>query len=319
MTTANNTHPKISVIVAVYNAEPYFDAFMESVLGQTFHDFEVVLIDDGAKDRSGEMCDEYAARDSRVRVYHKPNGGVASARQMGIEKACGDFCIHADPDDTVAPNFLEALYNEAIATEANMVICDYYKCTRKEQKLLSQRPTSLSPKQIIDDLLCDKIHGSLCNKLVRTNLYRKHGITFLEGLNYCEDLLVCVKLLLHDIKVSYLAQGLYFYNMYQNAGSITHNLSRKVLDQRLMLVSTLYNIIPQEDNIRGKSHIVSVAAFLSLKRALLTDKEFVEIFGKYRRDMWRANYKLTRRIALILAASGHQRIARLFIKFKKRK
>lgn len=100
-------HPKISVIVPVYNAEPYLRRCIGCILSQTFADFELLLIDDGSKDRSGAICEEYADRDSRVRVFHKPNGGVSSARNSGLDHALGEWITFCDADDWVYPEWLE--------------------------------------------------------------------------------------------------------------------------------------------------------------------------------------------------------------------
>ena len=97
---------KISVIVAVYKAEAYLHRCVDSLLAQTF--------------------DEYARKDSRIRTFHKPNEGVGATRQFGIDHACGEYSIHADPDDWVEPTMLEELYRKAKETDADMVICDYY-------------------------------------------------------------------------------------------------------------------------------------------------------------------------------------------------
>ena len=91
--------PVISIIVAVYKAESCLRRCVDSLLAQTFQDYEILLVDDGSPDRSGEICDEYARKDNRVRVFHKENGGVASARQCGMNNARGEYVIHADPDE----------------------------------------------------------------------------------------------------------------------------------------------------------------------------------------------------------------------------
>ena len=101
--------PAVSVIVPVYNAEPYIRRCLDSISAQTFKDFEVILIDDGSPDHCGAICDEYARQDSRFRVIHKENEGVAVARQCGIDNAQGTYSIHCDPDDWVEPNWLEEL------------------------------------------------------------------------------------------------------------------------------------------------------------------------------------------------------------------
>lgn len=93
--------PKISVIVPVYNTEQYLPRCIDSILSQTFTDFELLLIDDGSKDNSGKICDEYAAKDSRIRVFHKKNGGATSARILGINNSCGEFICFVDSDDSM--------------------------------------------------------------------------------------------------------------------------------------------------------------------------------------------------------------------------
>ena len=97
-------NPKVSVIVPVYNVEKLLQRCIDSILAQTFTDFELLLIDDGSKDKSGEICDEYAAKDSRIRVFHKQNGGVSTARNLGIDKAQGEWIYFVDSDDIVLPS-----------------------------------------------------------------------------------------------------------------------------------------------------------------------------------------------------------------------
>ena len=98
---------KISIIIPVYNSENTLRRCIDSVLNQTFTDFECLLIDDGSKDRSGEICDEYAQMDSRVRVFHKENGGVSSARNVGLDNARGEWITFCDSDDTVTAEWLQ--------------------------------------------------------------------------------------------------------------------------------------------------------------------------------------------------------------------
>ena len=99
-------NPKISVIVPVYNVEKYLRRCIDSILAQTFSDFELLLIDDGSKDSSGEICEEYAGKDARIRVFHRQNGGVSTARNLGIDKAKGEWIYFVDSDDVVLPSAL---------------------------------------------------------------------------------------------------------------------------------------------------------------------------------------------------------------------
>ena len=114
--------PKISVIVPVYKAEAYLHRCVGSLLTQTFTDFEVLLVDDGSPDRSGAICDEYARRDSRVRVFHKENGGVSSARNYGISKAEGLWLLFVDSDDWCNENYIEDNIIEELFKMDNVII-----------------------------------------------------------------------------------------------------------------------------------------------------------------------------------------------------
>lgn len=308
--------PKISIIVAVYNAEAYLETCINSILAQTFTDFEVLLINDGSTDKSGAICDRYACQDSRIRVIHKSNGGVASVRQVGIENACGEFSIHVDSDDTMVSTQLEVLYSAAQQNNADMVICDFNRNLAWRTKRSFQRPTKLSAAAIIDDLLNGKLHGPLWNKLIRTSLYREYNISFVPGLNYCEDLLVCIKLLLHDIKVAYVNEALYNYNMVVNENSITRNYSADKLKQRLVFLSHVFNVIPEGKHEQSKGNIVTAVAYQCLQWGILSDREYVETFGMYKKYFQKSHYSLKRRMALRLSANGHQSFARHFIKKK---
>lgn len=162
-------HPVlVTIIVAVYNAERFIHKCVDSLLGQTYPHIEVILVDDGSPDRCGTICDEYAARDSRVRVIHQPNGGVAVARQTGINHATGQYVIHADPDDWVEPTMIEELLNKALETGADIVICDYITERGSRRSYSAQHlPPNLSAREVRHRLAGGSLHGSLCNKLIR--------------------------------------------------------------------------------------------------------------------------------------------------------
>ena len=115
----------ISVIVPVYNGEAYLPVCMKSLLEQTYRALEVILVDDGSRDGSGEMCDVYAARDSRVRVIHQANGGVSSARNAGLDLAAGKYVVFVDADDYVELDYLQRLHENLITHEADISSCDY--------------------------------------------------------------------------------------------------------------------------------------------------------------------------------------------------
>lgn len=203
--------PKISIIVPVYNAEAYIRKCIDSLLSQTFSDFEVLLIDDGSPDNSGKICDDCAAIDGRVKVFHKENGGVASARQMGLEHAAGEYIIHADPDDWVEPDMLECMYQKAEIMNADIMVCDYNIVgTNGEIKRIN---VNLPKDNIacLKKIISGEVHASLCNKLVKRSLYFDNGISFIYGLNMCEDLSVMYRLVYYAKKIAYISEAFYNY------------------------------------------------------------------------------------------------------------
>lgn len=218
---------KVSVIVPVYKAEKYIRRCIDSLLAQTFCDFELLLIDDDSPDRSGQICDAYAVQDKRIRVVHQKNGGVSAARQKGIDEAKGEYTIHADPDDWVEPSMLERLYTKAKEEDADIVICDYYANVRKKQVYVGQRPTAFDSDTLVHDLVFQQLHGSCCNKLVKRVCYSQYGIRFPEGMNMREDLTVSLLLMMQPVKVAYLNEAFYHYDMTTNSNSLSLSSSCK--------------------------------------------------------------------------------------------
>lgn len=242
------SNPKISVIMAVYNAEPYLRRCLDSLQAQTLKDFDVIFVDDGSTDGSLAIGQAYAQADSRFRIYHKENGGVSSARQFGIDQLVlggGKYSIHLDPDDWIEPDMLECLYQKAGATGADMVICDYYTNTQRRQNLKRQNPGSEKPHEVLAALF-QRLHGSLCNKLIRSACYKDYDIRFPEGLNYCEDYIVNVQLLLHIQEVAYLPQAFYHYDQYSNQNPATRlESSERINKTRTEVVRRLREIVPE--------------------------------------------------------------------------
>lgn len=151
--TNNNMGPLISVIIPVYNAEKTIRRTLNSIKEQTFYDFEVIMIDDGSTDTSGDICDEYTRCDKRFKVKHKQNQGVSAARQDGIDMSKGEYTIHIDPDDWVEQSMLKELYLKAVESNADMVICDFYENIGNLQIYHKQQPSSLDSNTVLKELL----------------------------------------------------------------------------------------------------------------------------------------------------------------------
>lgn len=311
-------NPKISVIVPVYKAEKYLHRCVDSILAQTFIDFEVLLIDDGSPDRSGEICDEYAVKDPRVRVFHKENGGVSSARQSGIDNAQGEYTIHADPDDWVEPNMLEELYAKAKEDDADMVICDYYVNNVERQIYEKQEPSGLGHETVLCELF-QQLHGSCCNKLVKRACYIKYNVQFDIELSFCEDLYFHACLLKNNIKISYLSEAFYHYDQIINSNSIVGHYTKETYDYDKMLFERFSDLLYNTSAfILCKSSI----AYMLLSRAFLSgifdSIQFREKCGIYEKYIISYQLKFNRRYLLLyfikLSCLGNYRLLyRIFI------
>lgn len=213
--------PKVSVIVAVYNVAPFLSKCIASLKAQTLKDFEVILVDDGSTDNSGEICDTCAWEDNRFQVFHQANGGVASARELGVEKASGEYLIHVDPDDWIEDDMLEELYGCAISETADVVICDFYIDTLPNMREYSkQQPKNLNHSTILTQYLDSSLHGSCWNKLVKRSVWIALDIHF-PPIKLCEDMWVNVKLAMANIRFAYLNKAFYHYVRIDRVGSVT--------------------------------------------------------------------------------------------------
>lgn len=227
---------KVSVIVAVYNAAQYLRRCLDSLKSQTMKDFNVIIVDDGSTDESLAICHEYVKSDNRFLVYHKENGGVSSTRQYGVDQldGMGIYSIHVDPDDWVEPMMLERMYEKASETDADIVICDFYMDYNGNAIYLKQDPKTEDPHGVLHAVF-GGLYGSLCNKLIKSDYYI-NGIRFPEGLNYCEDYLVIMALLLQAKRVIYLPEAFYHYDQFTNSKSETRTPDAEHINQTRMEV-----------------------------------------------------------------------------------
>ncbi len=295
--------PYVSIICPVYNVDKYIRKCIESFLIQTLRNWELILVDDGSSDSSGIICDNYAQRDCRIKVIHKKNGGVSSARQAGLDVAIGEYVIHADPDDWVERNMLEELYAKAKEDDADMVICDYYVEDQNTVLYKKQRPTSLRPQVVLEELF-ENLHGCCWNKLVKRSCCLKYNARFPVGVNYSEDTCFNVQLLKNDIKVSYLNKS--FYHYVQTPGSITVNFTRKTLEMCERYIDTLCTLLPAESKmVLSSKSIIKYRAFSS---KILTDIELKQLYPEIR--LYKGK-RIDRAIITFIAYSGHQNIARI--------
>ena len=221
---------KVSVIVPVYKAEAYLDTCVQSILSQTYRDLELLLVDDGSPDRSGAMCDEWAVRDSRVRVIHKPNGGVCSARNAGLDAAKGDYIAFVDSDDWLDPEMYAVMMAQVRDYGCDVVMCDCVKEHSGRPELYTHdiRPgfydrAALETEYFPHLLMMENVEYpatiSNCLLLFRRELAK--DVRYLTGVRYSEDLLFGAQLMYRAKSFCYL-KGQAFYHYRMNPTSATH-------------------------------------------------------------------------------------------------
>ena len=229
--------PLISVIVPVYRAEKYLHRCVDSLLSQTFPDFEVLLVDDGSPDRSGEICDEYAKKDSRVRVFHKENGGVGSARNLGIANALGKWCCFVDSDDYVFSGYLLSLVCNAHSTNVLYVGRSYYIKYRFKDSLVLSGLSSLSGLNISYGENWEKseiyhlIHMPW-NKLFSMEIIREINLQFPSNLSIGEDHIFVLNYLLSSsvFGLTFIKCESYVYFMDENPNSLIRQYYNPYID-----------------------------------------------------------------------------------------
>lgn len=269
--------PLVSIIIPVYNVELYLSKCIDSILAQSFTDWECILVDDGSKDKSGSICDNYALKDNRIKVIHQNNSGVSVARQVGIDNVCGEYSIHVDPDDWIESNMLEELYNKAKSDDADMVICDYFKHEDGVQQYINQSPNLLEPIKIIEQMLTTnmypQLYGSCCNKLVRCSCFNSSDnlIRFEpEDLSLGEDVVFNCRLLMSTVhRVSYLNKAFYHYEVRSN--SLCSTLEKNIG----------YLIKIQEEIVKDKKILDTLSLKPQHLQILFDKKEFKEMKDLY--------------------------------------
>ena len=217
-------NPLLSVIVPVYNVEDQLPRCVESILKQTYTNFELLLINDGSKDSSGEICDFYAQKDSRVKVFHKENGGVSSARNIGIENSIGSYLLLIDSDDYIKPNLFEDLYEILKIQDFDLILFSFILKWKYTNKIVYENLTSVST--LTQDILMCKIHGSIWNKLIKRSIFLDNNIRFNETISMGEDYLALIQLSIYIKSLHNLKTPYYYYNQI-NENSLTKNYSIK--------------------------------------------------------------------------------------------
>lgn len=300
----------ISVIVPVYNVEKYLNRCINSILAQTYQDYELILIDDGSTDYSGEICDFFQAKDDRIKVIHQPNNGLSFARNVGIEYSCGEYITFIDSDDYVAESYLEILLKLLEGNDSDISCCEYLRTGKeciKNIKLTDEfiilRENDILTFYLKKDLV------SACAKLYRKYLFQ--NIRFPIG-KINEDISTIFKVFLEAKSVSYSNNKLYFY--YKNSESITkrkftkNNINLVEAWKEVRVLSSGYSkeVKSLVDFRLAKAYftLLGIIAYYGMKDAKADENLKKAIYREFKKNykvLLRSSYlKFNRKIAVLL-------------------
>ena len=220
---------KISVIVPIYKAEKTLSKCISSILEQSLPDFELLLIDDGSPDASSSICEDWADRDERIRVFHQQNAGVSAARNKGLVEATGEYVCFVDSDDWVKTDYLKDLYESLLSddSKSGLIVHGFVECL-PDGRVISEiklQDKILKENQFADAFIQDDICrlGYICSKLYRKDLIDKHNIAFNTEVACCEDLLFMLEYLLYCDYIVYGKSTHYIYVRYCTSLSVRVN------------------------------------------------------------------------------------------------
>ncbi len=220
----------VSIIVPVYNAEKRLDICISSIVNQSYRDLEILLIDDGSKDSSGDICDRFAQKDSRIKVYHIPNGGVSNARNFGLENASGKYVQFVDSDDSLPQTAVEDKVKCIEEKNSQLVVTNYFKDCNDEKtivdfELRGTRNLEEYISYFIGKHAQSLYFGAIWNKLYDMKIIKGNGISFSPEISLGEDFIFNLEYLKHCEKIYVCEKALYNYFIDMNVNSLSRNLA----------------------------------------------------------------------------------------------
>lgn len=307
--------PKITIIIPVYQAEAFLCRCLDSITNQTFQDWECILVDDGSKDRSGAICEEYALRDSRFIVFHQTNCGASVSRQVALDASKGEFIAFADSDDWVETKWLEKLYQKITEDNVDMVICDYERIFVDKILYLAGCGFSMNNTDLLVDLVSGKYWGILWNKLIRKESFLRYQVSFHSEMIHHGDLYVMSKLLINPIKVSHLPEALYHYDSAINNYSIIKTNDNQAIHSIIIYINTFSPIFSDsrfDDGWYRRKKCVKKSIFEMRGHSKYDIKEvYPEINERLIKELLQSRWWSSNR-CMVMCLQGRQKAGYLF-------
>lgn len=278
----------VSVIVPVYKVEQYLEKCVKSIQNQTYQNLEIILVDDGSPDKCGKMCDAFAKKDERIRVIHKPNGGLSDARNAGVPLATGKYLLFVDSDDYIELSLIEKAVNVAEKNSCDIVLFDHFHVENGEPEIRRNGVPSGRPLNVKE---CPKLllaAPSAWSKLFNREFYNRTNISFPKGLYY-EDLGTTPKLFFEADKIMYLDEPLYYYMIRGNSIMGSKNFERNYRD-KIKILNDIIEFYQRngafEEYYQELEYLVFANAYFGPSREIVLSKEGTEYLEKYRNYMY---------------------------------
>ncbi|WP_455537609.1 glycosyltransferase [Terrisporobacter sp.] len=279
----------ISVIVPVYNAEKYLDKCIQSIINQKYSNLEIILVDDGSEDNSLNLCKKYSESDERIKLIHKINGGVSTARNIGIEMAKGDFIAFVDSDDFIDENMYYNMMKKASEYECDVVMCDCYKIDNDKKEVFTHdiRAGFYDKEQLYNDyfnklLMLDSINypPTISNwvMLIRKDIIKNYNLKYKEGIRFSEDLLFGSQVMYYAGSFYYLKEECY-YNYIKNSTSVTNTYYEDKWEEFIKLYNEIRLFFEDRIDYDFNQQIYYCLLFFlynSINNVIFSNKGFIE-------------------------------------------
>lgn len=259
-------NPKVTIAVPIYNVEKYLRKCLDCLISQTLQDIEIILVDDGSPDKCGTICDEYARFDSRIKVIHKENGGLWTARQIALDHASGDFFCTCDSDDWPELTMYEVLYKKAIETDADVVVSDYFSNYEDGRQVEHRIKNKLKDREEIFSAALNGCYPCMVwHKLFRSDFLKRNHISWEPNINQGEDFVLFMKILQHPVKIEYVSQCLYHYRRRYGDTSYTNNITLVTYQQLCYIRDWLKKNYDMDAHPKAMFHLWVGLAFSGLR------------------------------------------------------
>lgn len=295
--------PAVSVIVIVYNGEKNIARCLDSIRSQFFEDWELIVVNDGSNDSTAAIVERYCEEDSRIRMFSQENSGVSAARQKGVELARGRYSIHVDSDDWISPEMLKVMYEKALSTNVDIVMCDILVERKGRSEMSRQKPVSMDSISVLGQML-QELHGSVCNKLIKQECYRKYNVSFPRELSCCEDQFVVMSMLYNGATVEYVEGGLYHYDKTQNDNSITNTWLDYPVAKRLKFIEMVAPMMVGKGLTKRFDNYVASVAYTAIASSKLFCPDYTASFKNYLDNIKASDLPTRKKICCYLKMCG---------------